>query len=60
MLFTDAEPASDDALLGLVHQLCPRFVPGAVLHRSTTSFVVLVAATFRGWLSGSLPLRYSA
>ena len=40
MLFTDAEPVSDDALLGLVYEVCPRFVPGTVLHRSTTSFVV--------------------
>lgn len=40
MLFTDAEPVSDDALLGLVYEVCPRFVPGTVLHRSATSFVV--------------------
>ncbi|MFG1927483.1 phosphotransferase [Cryptosporangium sp. NPDC048952] len=40
MLFTDAEPVSDDALLGLVYEVCPRFVPGAVLHRSSTSFVI--------------------
>lgn len=40
MLFTDAEPVSDDALLGLVYEVCPRFVAGTVLHRSSTSFVV--------------------
>ncbi|MFI5959545.1 3-hydroxyasparagine phosphotransferase [Cryptosporangium sp. NPDC051539] len=40
MLFTDTDPVSDDALLGLVYEVCPRFVPGTVLHRSSTSFVV--------------------
>jgi hypothetical protein len=40
MLFTDADQVSDDALLGLVHEVCPRFVLGSVLHRSPTSFVV--------------------
>lgn len=40
MLFTDADPVSDDALLGLVYEVCPRFVAGAVLHRSSTSLVV--------------------
>ena len=39
VLFTDA-PASDDALLALVHEVSPRFLPGQVLHRSATSFVV--------------------
>lgn len=39
MLFTDSDPASDDALLGLVYEVCPRFVAGTVLHRSSTSFV---------------------
>lgn len=40
MLFTDADPVSDDALLGLVYEVCPRFLLGTVLHRSSTSFVV--------------------
>lgn len=40
MLFTDSDPVSDDGLLGLVYEVCPRFVAGSVLHRSTTSFVV--------------------
>jgi aminoglycoside phosphotransferase (APT) family kinase protein len=40
MLFTDSDPISDDALLGLVYEVCPRFVAGAALHRSSTSFVV--------------------
>lgn len=39
MLFTETDPASDDALLGLVYEVCPRFVAGTVLHRSSTSFV---------------------
>jgi hypothetical protein len=40
MLFTDTEPVSDDALMGLVYEVCPRFVAGEVLHRSPTSLVV--------------------
>jgi hypothetical protein len=40
MLFTDSDPISDDGLLGLVYEVCPRFVAGTVLHRSSTSFVV--------------------
>lgn len=47
MLFTDAEPVSDDALLGLVHAACPRFAPGPVLHRSATSFVVAGSVDLR-------------
>jgi hypothetical protein len=40
MLFTDSDPLSDDGLLSLVYEVCPRFVAGSVLHRSSTSFVV--------------------
>ncbi|HEV2088598.1 MAG TPA: phosphotransferase [Cryptosporangiaceae bacterium] len=40
MLFTELEPASDEAMLGLVHEVSPALVPGEVLHRSATSFVV--------------------
>ncbi len=40
MLFAEVEPASDEAMLELVHALCPGFVAGEVLHRSATSLVV--------------------